>query len=109
MALAGQRGAKKKTRFKEEQMVKILRESDQAPVAEVAKRHGVSGATIYGWRQRFGGPEATDVKRKVPRHRGYKGLIDAARVRVRAARTEPRRIGWSKSQILLKQKAICWY
>jgi len=52
----------KKTRFKEEQMVKILRDADQPPVAEVAKRHGVSVATIYGWRQRFGKLEATDVK-----------------------------------------------
>jgi len=32
----------KKTRFSEEQMVKILREADAAPVAEVAKKHGVS-------------------------------------------------------------------
>ena len=32
----------KKTRFSEEQMVKILREADQSPVAEVAKKHGIS-------------------------------------------------------------------
>jgi hypothetical protein len=32
----------KKTRFTEEQMVMILREADQKPVAEVAKRHGIS-------------------------------------------------------------------
>jgi putative transposase len=53
----------KKTRFSEEQMVKILREADVSPVAEVAKKHGVSDATIYAWRKRFGALEAVDVKR----------------------------------------------
>ena len=53
----------KKTRFSEEQMVKILREADHTPVAEVAKKHGVRDVTIYAWRERFGALEAVDVKR----------------------------------------------
>jgi putative transposase len=44
-------------------MVKILREADNSPVTEVAKKHGVSEVTIYAWRKRFGELEAADVRR----------------------------------------------
>jgi putative transposase len=49
--------------FNEEQMVKILREADQASVSEVAKKLGVSDVTIYAWRKRIGELESADVKR----------------------------------------------
>ena len=50
----------KKTRFTEEQMVTILREADTKPVPDVAKKHGVSGQTIYSWRKHVGSLEPSD-------------------------------------------------
>ena len=44
-------------------MVAIIREADRDPVAAVAKRYGASEQTIYTWRKRFGGLQASDVKR----------------------------------------------
>jgi transposase-like protein len=54
----------KKTRFTEEPMVMILREADEKPVPEVAKKHGVTAQTIYAWRKHFGTLEPSDVKRR---------------------------------------------
>jgi putative transposase len=53
----------KKSRFSEEQMVKMLREVDATSVADVAKKHSVSEATLYGWRKRFGGMDVDEAKR----------------------------------------------
>jgi len=53
----------KKSRYDDEQIVRILRETDKDTVANVAKHHGVSEASIYGWQKRFSGMDVDDVKR----------------------------------------------
>lgn len=53
----------RKSRFTDEQIVGILREADQGPVAAIAKKYGISEQAIYTWRKRFGTFEANDVRR----------------------------------------------
>lgn len=54
-----------KSRFTDEKMLPILRETDRDSVAAVAnaKRHGISEQTIYRRKKRFGTFEANDVRR----------------------------------------------
>jgi putative transposase len=54
----------KRKRFKEEQIIAILKEHEAgAPVVELARRHGVVENTIYRWRSKYGGLEVSEAKR----------------------------------------------
>ena len=54
----------KKSRFSEEQIIGILREQEAgAATADVCRRHGISSATFYNWKARFGGMDISDAKR----------------------------------------------
>ncbi|CAB3792548.1 hypothetical protein LMG28138_03371 [Pararobbsia alpina] len=53
----------KKSRYSDEQIVRTLREADRDAIGEVAKRTGVSEASIYAWRKRFGEMVSDDVRR----------------------------------------------
>jgi len=53
----------KKKRYSEEQIVRILRETDQMSVPEIAKLRGVSEASIYAWRKRLGAMDNLDMKK----------------------------------------------
>lgn len=54
----------KKSQFTPEQTAKILKEFDQGKTVEaITREYGVSRAAFYKWRQRYGGLEATELKR----------------------------------------------
>ena len=54
----------KRKRFSEEQIIAILKEHEAGvPVAELCRKHGVSDASIYKWRAKFGGMEVSEAKR----------------------------------------------
>ena len=54
----------KRSRFTEEQIVAILREQEAGmATAELCRKHGVSSATFYKWKAKFGGLAVSEAKR----------------------------------------------
>lgn len=54
----------KKSRFTETQIVAILNEADAGMlVKEICRKHGISDATYYNWKSKYGGMSASDLKR----------------------------------------------
>ena len=54
----------KRSKFTEEQIIGSLREQEAgAKTAELCRRHGISSATFYAWKAKFGGMDVSDAKR----------------------------------------------
>ena len=54
----------KRSRFSEYQIVRILKEVEGGrTVKDISREHGISDTTYYNWKARYGGMEASDVKR----------------------------------------------
>jgi putative transposase len=54
----------KRLRFTEEQIIGVLKEAEAgAKTGDLARRHGVSEATIYNWKAKYGGLEVSEAKR----------------------------------------------
>lgn len=52
------------SKFTEPQIVAILNEADAGmKIKELCRKHGISDATYYKWKSKFGGMEASDLKR----------------------------------------------
>ena len=54
----------KRSRFSEEQIIAVLKEHEAGmPTAEVCRRHGISSATFYKWKSKFGGLDVSEARR----------------------------------------------
>ncbi|MEX3937902.1 transposase, partial [Paraburkholderia phymatum] len=54
----------KQSRFSEEQNIGMLKEADAGmKVADLCRKHGISDATFYNWRSRYGGMDVSEARR----------------------------------------------
>jgi putative transposase len=54
----------KNSRFSEEQIIGILKQSEAgAKTSDLCRQHGISAATFYGWRNKYGGMDVSEAKR----------------------------------------------
>jgi putative transposase len=78
----------KRARFSEEQIIAVLKEAEAgAKVAELCRKHGISDATFYNWRSRYGGLEVSELRRLrqlEEENRKLKGIVADQALDIRA-------------------------
>ena len=54
----------KRSRFSEEQIIAILKQQESGvPTSDVCREHGISSATFYKWKAKFGGMDVSDARK----------------------------------------------
>jgi putative transposase len=78
----------KQGRFSEEQIIAVLKEAEAGTkVAEVCRKHGISDATFYIWRSKYGGLEVSELRRLrqlEEENRRLKGIVADQALDIRA-------------------------
>jgi putative transposase len=89
----------KRGRFSEEQIVGILKEHEAGrKMAELAREHGVSEGTLYGWKSKYGGMEVGEAQRLrslEEENRRLKQLVADLSLDKEALKAIARKNGWS--------------
>ena len=89
----------KRGRFSEEQIVGILKEHEAGrKIAELLREHGVSEATLYGWKSKYGGMEVGEAQRLrslEDENRRLKQLVADLSLDKEALKAIVRKNGWS--------------
>jgi len=88
----------KKARFTESQIVAILKEADAGiPVGDVIRKHGISSASYYKWKAKYGGLDASELKR-IKELEGqlaeFKQIVADLDLLPRIGHGESRKSGW---------------
>ena len=89
----------KRSKFTEDQIVKILGELNSGkPIKEICIAHGVSDATVYTWRRKYAGMETSDARRLRDLEReneALKLLVAERELEISAVRKLFRKNGWA--------------
>jgi putative transposase len=89
----------KRGRYSEEQIISVLKEAESgAKVGELCRRHGISDATFYNWRSRYGGLEVSELRRLrqlEEENRRLKTIVADQALDIRALRDVLQKNGYS--------------
>jgi putative transposase len=89
----------KKSRYTEEQIIGILKQHEAGvKTADLCREHGISAATFYGWKSKYGGLDVSDAQRlrqMEDENRRLKQLVDDLSLDREALKAVIRKNGWS--------------